>query len=158
MSKVDLTKLVDFTADIAFKNIMGRKEPMVAFSILVNAEGDSQMIEVAHGDGDYERACVYAGLHQMMRERGTIAYGYACEGWCAKVSQSDLLKKPVPRAKYHSDRIEVLIVLASDGFNSYHRGWKIRRDYKGAVAAFEEYDLSDCTPSGPLLDLLGGRA
>ena len=157
MPNVDLKELVEFAADTASKKIVGRKKPMAAFCVVVSATGERTIIELLFRNRN-EKTYVLAGLRQLMRDSGAVGYAIVSEAWAAPdLPDPGCDAKLVTLPADHPDRYELLIAVASDGFNSQCRQWKICRDYKGAVSGLQESDVPS-NAAGPLLNLLGGRA
>jgi len=148
MSTVDLNELLDYAGEFATQQLVGKKA-MVAWCILVDVTGERTPVAVETGNR-FENISQFAKVRQLIRDRGAIAYAWVSEAWTSS-------EPGIAQPSEDPRRQEIVIAMASDGFNSVARQWDIRRDYKGAVVALAQAHETLAT-FGPLANLLGQRA
>lgn len=139
--------------------LLGTKQQLdlVFFAMM---PGEVELWAVTNYPGRFARDSLLGNLRRRMRERGVIAYSHVTEVWGVEPAPEEAQQGgylPENRPSLRPDREEYVTALATDGFNTRMAGWKIRRDYKGAVKALDDIGPIE-SDTGPWANLLGGQA
>lgn len=167
-SPMTLDIMIDTAEDFARRVLLEKKQKQLMPSfLLIQPDDSAEIIQVELDFNiDLQKQLLRAKMRALMQEKGTIMYSFISEAWQSpegippekvkRDAQGIYYHSPdVPRPSQHPNRIEVVMVMATDGIRAKYKQWLIKRDYKGAIRDLvPDRDMEGDTVISPFADLL----
>ena len=140
-----LDDLIKLALDHAKLVLIGLGEDLMSSFVIVYS-GEIHVIQTPWQDDDEKTAAVAYIRKEMTKHGGALAYSYVSEAWMSKLTMPEAARVPgldnvpselLPRNR--ADRVEVVIAVAENGFETKHASWTMVRDKSsGAVVDLQE--------------------
>jgi hypothetical protein len=146
-------------ATMALHHLVQTQKPksLTPIFFAVDAEGTTHVLATPWASPDEKTAALRA-LKAEFRKRQIIAYVHISEAWIAYVTRDDPAAL-TGRVADRPDKVEAVVMAATDGTDTRHQVYDITRDRKGRIVALAlRPELAGMTdpPQGRMFELLEG--
>jgi hypothetical protein len=146
-------------ATMALHHLIEREKPKALTPIFfaMDAEGTTHVLGTPWASPEEKTAALKA-LKAEFQKRQIIAYVHISEAWIAYVTRDDPAAL-TGRVADRPDKVEAVVMAATDGTDTRHQVYDITRDRKGRIVALAlRPELAGMTdpPQGRMFELLEG--
>lgn len=149
-----LAEMAQLGVEQAQRWLIGTKEQLSPSWLLQNQDGERALVMTPWAS-DIEKSAILAAMRKTMRVQQTVSYSLVVEAWAASYPNGTDWQNYVRPSK-REDRMEMVMVLATDGTEVVLRDFKIIRDWHtGKCKELEELPASNSKDySSPFLTML----
>ena len=151
--------MLDFAGQHARTVLVGLQEQMIPIFHLFDAEGQSYVAAAEFSGDTYDeiircKDAVAQSVRRLIVEHKIVQYSFMSEAWMV-VRSAEWEEGMSPPPSEADDRIEVVIVTATDGKAYKSRRWRIKRDGEKCVdLALDSTPAEEARPWGRFDSLL----
>lgn len=131
------------------------QESLTPFYHLVTPPGQEDAVCFTEWGNEAEKQIMIAATQKLAREIGAVAAVWIGEAWVVKLTRPEgapLRAPSMPMPSQHPDRIEVVVVIATDGDHTKVRSLEMKRGEAGRVVALVKDADMPMESFGRLLD------